>query len=207
MQKKALILDLDNTIYLVSSIGDILFKSLFELIELSSEFTGSLNDIKAEIMRRPFQFVANDFAFSNELKEAGIKLLERLTYPDQIRPVENYEIIRTIPATKFLVTTGFTTLQNSKIDQLGIRNDFEEIHIIDPGKTAQTKRDVFKKILIKYKLKLNEVLVVGDDLNSEIKAAKELGIETVLYDFKSVYTETNDQKVIRNFSELSAYFK
>lgn len=207
MQKKTLILDLDNTIYLVSSIGDILFKSLFELIEQSGEFTGNLDDIKAEIMRRPFQFVANDFAFSDGLKDAGIKHLESLTYPDQIRPVENYEIIRTIPVTKFLVTTGFTTLQNSKIDQLGIRNDFEEIHIIDPGKTAKTKRDYFKQILVKYKLKTDEVLVLGDDLNSEIKAAKELGIDTILYDFRSVYTETGDQKVIRNFSEFPAYFK
>lgn len=207
MQKKVLILDLDNTIYLVSSIGDILFKSLFELIEQSGEFSGNLDELKAEIMRRPFQFVANDFAFSDKLKDAGIKHLESLTYPDPIRPVENYEIIRTIPVTKFLVTTGFTKLQNSKIDQLGIRNDFEEIHIIDPGKTAKTKRDYFKQILIKYKLKTDEVLVLGDDLNSEIKAAKELGIDTVLYDFRSVYTETNDQKVIRNFSELPAYFK
>lgn len=206
MQKKALILDLDNTIYLVSSIGDILFKSLFELIEQSGEFSGNLDELKAEIMRRPFQFVAHDFAFSDKLREAGIRHLESLTYPDQIRPVENYEIIRTIPVTKFLVTTGFTTLQNSKIDQLGIRNDFEKIHIIDPGKTAKTKRDYFKQILVKYKLKTDEVLVLGDDLNSEIKAAKELGIETILYDFRSFYTETDDQKVIRNFSELPAYF-
>lgn len=206
MQKKVLILDLDNTIYLVSSIGDKLFKSLFELIEQSGEFSGNIDELKAEIMRRPFQFVAHDFAFSDKLREAGIKHLVSLTYPDQIRPVENYEIIRTIPVTKFLVTTGFTTLQNSKIDQLGIRNDFEKIHIIDPGKTVQTKRDYFKQILVKYKLKTDEVLVLGDDLNSEIKAAKELGIKTVLYDFRSVYTETDDQKVIRNFSELPAYF-
>lgn len=207
MQKKVLILDLDNTIYLVSSIGNILFKSLFELIEQSGEFSGNIDDLKTEIMRRPFQFVANDFGFSDKLKEAGVKHLESLTYNDKILPVENYEIIREIPVTKFLVTTGFTTLQNSKIDQLGIRNDFEKIYIIDPGKTVQTKRDYFKQILVKYKLKTDEVLVLGDDLNSEIKAAKELGIDTLLYDFKSIHTASDEQKVIRNFNELPAFFQ
>jgi FMN phosphatase YigB (HAD superfamily) len=47
--------------------------------------------------------------------------------------------------------------------------------------------------------------VVGDDLNSEIKAAAELGIDSVVYDFKSVYSNTENQKVIKNFSELNQY--
>lgn len=206
MQKKALIIDLDNTIYLVSSIGDVLFKSLFQLITKSGEYTENLDELKAEIMRRPFQFVASDFSFSEKLKSECLKLLSDLTYDERIEPVENYETIREIPCKKFLVTTGFAKLQNSKIDRLGIKNDFEKVYIIDPGKTAQTKRDIFKKILVNYKFRLDEVLVVGDDLNSEIKAAKELGIEAVLYDYKSAHTETEDQKVIRNFKELALYF-
>lgn len=206
MQKKALIIDLDNTIYLVSSIGDVLFKPLFQLIARSGEYTGNLDELKAEIMRRPFQFVASDFLFSEKLKTDCLKLLSDLTYKDSIHPVENYETIREIHCKKFLVTTGFTKLQNSKIERLGIKNDFEKIYIIDPGKTAQTKRDIFKKILINYKFRLDEVLVVGDDLNSEIKAANELGIETVLFDYKLTHTGTEDQKVIRNFKELALYF-
>lgn len=205
MQKKAIIFDLDNTIYLVSSIGDKLFKSLFQLITESGEYTGNLAEIKAEIMRRPFQFVADDFSFSESLKLHCLDLLWNLTYDERIDLVENYETTRAIPCQKFLVTTGFTKLQNSKIHQLGIKNDFENIYIIDPGKTAMTKRDIFKKILVDNGYKLEEVLVVGDDLNSEIKAAKELGIESVIYDYKSEHSETDDQKVIRNFNELHLY--
>lgn len=205
MQKKAIIFDLDNTIYLVSSIGDKLFKTLFEIITESGEFSGNMEKLKAEIMRRPFQHVAHEFGFSEKLMAKCMEHMKNLTYSSAIEPVDNYETIRNFDCLKFLVTTGFNTLQKSKIERLGIQNDFEKIFIIDPSETAQTKRDVFKKILVNYKLKLDEVLVVGDDLNSEIKAAAGLGIDSVLYDFKAIHAQTEGQKVIRNFSELKQY--
>jgi putative hydrolase of the HAD superfamily len=76
MKKKAIIADLDNTIYLVSSIGDRLFKSLFQLITESGDYKGDYNQLRAEIMRTPFQKVADAFLFGANLKAEGIKLLE-----------------------------------------------------------------------------------------------------------------------------------
>jgi len=205
MRKKAIILDLDNTIYLVSSISDLLFKSLFRLITESGEYEGSLDEIKAEITRRPFQFVANDFSFSINLKSACLDLLNNLTFEGPIEPVENYEIIREFDCRKFLVTTGFTMLQRSKIKQLGIEDDFERIFIIDPDYSNLTKKDIFRSLLTDNNLEVEEVIVVGDDPKSEIQAAKDLGIESILYDYKKVRTKTEDQKIIQNFSELHQY--
>ncbi len=205
MRKKAIILDLDNTIYLVSSIGNVLFKSLFQLITESGEYSGDLLEIKAEIMRRPFQFVANDFAFSEHLKSACLDLLHDLTYEESMEPVENYDRVKEIPCKKFLVTTGFTKLQQSKIKQLGIKDDFDHIFIIDPGISNLTKKDIFIKILSENNLKVEDVLVVGDDLNSEIKAAKDLGIESVLYDFRNEHDEIENQNTIKNFRNLERY--
>ncbi|NJO69682.1 MAG: HAD family hydrolase, partial [Bacteroidetes bacterium] len=53
--KKVLILDLDNTIYPVSAIGQKLFKPLFDLIERNGEYCGDIDSVKTEIMRRPYQ--------------------------------------------------------------------------------------------------------------------------------------------------------
>ena len=131
--------------------------------------------------------------------------LLNLTYETHINTVEGYPVLQEIPCKKFLVTTGFTKLQNSKIDRLNIRDYFEKIYIIDPSLTSLSKRDVFKKILVKYKFKIDEVLVVGDDLNSEIKAAQSLGIDSVLYDYQGNQTANNGQKVIRNFAEVKNY--
>jgi len=205
MRKKVIIIDLDNTIYPVSSIGEKLFKSLFALISERLEFTGDINELKAEIMRRPFQFVADDFYFSKSLKSDCLNLLSDLTYNDPIFPFEDYQKVRAVSCTKFLVTTGFTKLQHSKIMQLGIENDFEKIFIIDPGQSDLTKKDIFMKIIQRYNLDVIDAIVVGDDLNSEIKAGNELGIDTVLYDFKSEHVGIKNQQVINNFKDLELY--
>lgn len=201
-RKKAIILDLDNTIYPVSSIGDKLFKSLFQLIRENGEYKGDFDDLKMEIMRRPFQFVANDFLFSEDLKSSCLGLFSDLTYDERMLPFEDYKFVREIPCKKFLVTTGFAKLQNSKIFQLNIKNDFEHIFIIDPIKSDLSKKDIFQKILIDFNYKVEDVLVIGDDLNSEIKAAKDLGIDTVLYDYKLEHPKIENQKIITNFGEL-----
>jgi len=205
MRKKAIILDLDNTIYPVSSIGDRLFKSLFSLILESGEYSGEFEQIRFEIMRRPFQFIANDFSFSESLKADCFKLLSDLTYDEKMQPFDGYETLLTVPCRRFLVTTGYTKMQHSKIKQLGIENDFEKIFIIDPDQSTLTKRDIFEKILADNNFGVEDVLVVGDDLNSEILHAKALGIETVLYDYLSQFQESEDQNVIRNHKDLHRY--
>ncbi len=205
MRKKAIILDLDNTIYPVSSIGDRLFKTLFSLIHETGEYSGNFDQMKLEIMRRPFQFVADEFSFSQSLKAKCFKLLANLTYDDKMQPFEGYETLQTIPCLKFLVTTGYTKLQHSKIKQLGIEKDFEAIFVIDPDQSTLTKRDLFEKILTDYNFTTQEVLVVGDDLNSEILHAKALGIDTVLYDYRTQFQESEGQKVICNHKDLNLY--
>ncbi len=202
IRKKAIILDLDNTIYPVSSIGDKLFKSLFQLIVENGEYIGNFDEIKGEIMRRPFQFIADDFFFSENLKSKCLKLFLDLTYDERIEPFEDYKYVRKLSGIKFLVTTGFTKLQNSKILQLNIENDFLKIYVIDPIQSKLTKKDIFHKLLIDYRLQVQEVLVVGDDLNSEIKAANDLGIESVLYDRKSEHTGIENQQTISSFKDL-----
>lgn len=203
--KKAIFLDLDNTIYPVSSISEKLFKQLFAHIEKSGEFNGNLNEIKEEIQRTPFQKVAKDFAFSQQLLDECLVIHTNLTFNQAMNTFEDYLEIRKLPQKKYLVTSGFTKLQNSKIEQLGIQNDFEAIYIIDLQQSAQTKKDVFQQILNEQNYSIAEVLVVGDDLNSEIKDGKELGIETVVYNKLGKYSDLKDENAITQFTALKNF--
>jgi|SRR6185312_1568457 len=182
--KRALILDLDNTIYPVSSIASHLFGSLFTLIDRESDGLGesAVNNAKDELTRKPFQWVADKYHFTPELKTKGVQLLQDMSYDLPMQPFDEYHHIKSAPHQKFLVTTGFPKLQWSKIKQLGIEGDFLEIHVVDPDVSDKTKKDVFADIIRRYNYKIEEVLVIGDDPDSEIKAAFELGIETFLYD-------------------------
>ena len=69
--KKAIILDLDNTIYGVPTIGEGLFADLFRAIKESGEHDKDFEAIKKDIMRKPFQVVAANYAFSEDINPAG----------------------------------------------------------------------------------------------------------------------------------------
>jgi putative hydrolase of the HAD superfamily len=182
--KRAIILDLDNTIYPVSSIADHLFEKLFALLDENSGKInyGDLAAAKDDLTRRHFHLVADKFNFNPELKALGINLLSNMEYDLPMQPFEDYRHIQGANIQKFLVTTGFTKLQWSKIKMMEIEADFAEIHIVDPEKSNQTKKDVFADILKRYNYAAEDVLVIGDDPESEIKAATELGIDTFLFD-------------------------
>jgi len=199
-------MDLDNTIYPVHSIGDALFYELFRMIRDSGELGHRLDDVKQEIMRRPFQTVAKEFGLSDALTGRGIEHLQQVEYKGAIAPFPDYSIVREIPADRFLVTTGFTILQNSKVDSMGIRADFREVHIVDPMTTANTKKDVFEDILRRHGYGINEVLVIGDDPGSEIRVAADLGLPVVMYDALGLHPNTPHRRMT-NYAELPAMIK
>jgi putative hydrolase of the HAD superfamily len=204
MSKKAIILDMDNTIYPVHSIGFKLFKVLFDLIEESGDHA-NLEEIKAALMKRPFQVVANEYGFSNKLKADCLALLQELTVEEAMQPFEDYEEIRKITLPKYLVTTGFPKLQHSKVKQLGIEADFAGIFVVDLNIPGASKKAVFQQIMQENDLVPADLIVVGDDVNSEIKAGQELGINAVLYDPASAQAPVPALLVIRHFKELQQY--
>lgn len=205
MPIKAIIYDLDNTIFPVSAIGDKLFGPVFNLIAESGQHNDSLDAIKYAIMRTPFRIVAARNNFSDELTLKAIELQETLTFDEAIDTFEDYPEIRNIDAERFLVTTGFRNMQLSKINQLGIEHDFKEVHVVNP--VVSSKKEVFAGILERYGYTNTEVLVVGDDPESEIKAAKELGIATVLYEKNNITDAKEADYRIENFKELKAIYE
>lgn len=184
---KALIFDLDNTIFPTKTISDEIFAPIYEMME---QYRGSLSDeaignIKTELVRKPFQKIADQYHFPAELKSQGIELLKQTVYTKTASTYKDYELVRSISLPKFLVTAGFTKLQQSKVDALGVRSDFKEVIIVDQEITAETKRDFFVRLIQKYSYRSEELIAVGDDPESEIGMARELGIKTYLYDPES----------------------
>jgi putative hydrolase of the HAD superfamily len=207
--KRALILDLDNTIYPVSSIADNLFGQLFKTLDqysdsINADDADKVNKIKHEMTRRPFQHIADEFQLADDLRNKMMDTLKNMSYDLPMQPFEDYVHIRSIPLDKFLVTTGFIKLQMSKVKMLGIEQDFKTIHIVDPEVNQQTKKDVFAMIMEKHNYVPEDLLVIGDDPDSEIKAAQTLGIDTFLFDPDGIYSDaaathrSNDLKQILN---------
>jgi putative hydrolase of the HAD superfamily len=205
--KRALILDLDNTIYPVSSIAERLFGELFKLIDEGLEDRSVAAAAKIELTRRPYQHVADEFGFGTELKDKGVQLLNNLTFDSPMQAFSEYEDIRAIKIDKYLVTTGFTKLQMSKVKMLNIEADFKQVYVVDPDLSDLTKKDIFAIIMKDNGYAVNEVLVIGDDPQSEIKAALELGIDTFLFDPENKYPHANVTYKGADYKELAAIIK
>jgi putative hydrolase of the HAD superfamily len=190
---KDLILDLDNTIYPVSSIGEKLFAPVFKLLKLPEYQLSAptIEKAKQQIMRVPFQKVAQELNFPARLTQSAVELLRNLSYNERIDYFSEYPLIRELDSLKFLITTGFRTLQESKITALSIRQDFTEIFVIDPDTSEMSKKNAMELIMEKYKLLPSDLLVIGDDPESEIKAATELGIESFLLDSENLHPYSN----------------
>ena len=206
---KHIILDLDNTIYPVSSIGEKLFEPLFRLLQRPEYHLteSTIQNARHQIMRIPFQKVADEFHFPDKLTESALALLRHLTYDEKMEYFDGYPLIRQLDTRKFLLTTGFQKLQESKVRSLGIGEDFTEIFIIDPDQSKMTKKDAMVLIMEKYILSPGDLLVIGDDPESEIKAGRELNIETYLLDPEELFPHSPATYKGRTLAEVLMYIQ
>lgn len=207
--KRVLILDLDNTIYPVSSIASDVFDSIYQLIdeEVGQKDHQAATQAKAELTRRPYQQVAEEHGFSEVLKTKGNNLLRNLEYDKPIECYPEYQDLRAIDVDKYLVTKGFTKLQNSKFRMLDIYGDFKECIVVDPERSDLTKKDIFVRIMQENGYAAEDVLVIGDDPESEIKAAVELGIETFLFDPGDMHPHANVTYRGKDYKQVAGIVK
>ena len=111
---------------------------------------------------------------------------ERFSQMEATAPLQGYAdigLLPCIPLQRYLVTSGFRRLQDSKIDALGIRPWFEQVLIdaIDapPTGTGHGKQALFEQILAREGCTPRQMLVVGDNPLSELAVGRALGATTV----------------------------
>ena len=111
---------------------------------------------------------------------AGWEILCRLEVTTPMQGYGDLDVLRELPVMRFLITSGFGRLQESKLQALGIGRIFTAIHVdaIDqPG--YRGKQAIFEDILRGQRLQPDQVLIVGDNHDSEIAIGVRLGIRTV----------------------------
>ena len=89
-------------------------------------------------------------------------------------------VLKELPVQKFLVTSGFRRLQESKIRARDFASWFVATHVDSLDEPARKgKHGLFQELLASHRLGPEEVLVVGDNPDSEIEAGNRLGMKTI----------------------------
>ncbi len=176
-----LIFDLDDTLFETRSIDFAHFNGLWKIIEghfSHSEFDAT--QVIEDFKDFPFDVVSEKYSFSGTLIEEIKAQFDGIKPELNISVFDDYHQIQKLHSEKVIVTTGFTSLQNAKIDSLNIRGDFTEIHIDDPMDQARkNKRGIFYDLMHRKKVQPANVWVIGDNPESELKAGKELRFNTI----------------------------
>jgi len=180
---KALIFDLDSCLAAADEAGGRLFEPAFQAIRAAN--SGAVTDAQLraafkDCWRFPFDFIAEQYGFSPAMRAAGFTAFRTIEVHQPMHGYDDLHELAQIPAKLFLVTSGFRRLQASKVKALGIAPWFAAIHIdaIDEGHAAG-KQAVFEGILREHGFRSEEVLVVGDNPDSEIAAGNRLGMTTI----------------------------
>jgi HAD superfamily hydrolase (TIGR01549 family) len=206
---KALIFDLDSCLCAANEVGDQLFKPAFEAIRQASH-GGVADDVLkqafSDCWRFPFSDVAHKYGFTNEMTKAGFAAFAQIEVTEPMHGYGDLDVLRDLRQKLFLVTSGFRRLQESKVNALGIRELFAEVRIdaIDqPG--AKGKAQHIEEILKSNSLKAEQVIVVGDNPDSEIAAGNRLGMKTVQVLRPGVPRGDNARHYIVSLNELGRF--
>jgi putative hydrolase of the HAD superfamily len=203
---RAIILDLDNCLSAADEPGKELLEPVFDAIRRANQ--GRLSDQAlaaafSDCWRHPLDFVAEKHGFDEDMLAAGSTVSARLEVAVPMRGYSDLGTLAELPGQRFLVTSGFRRLQESKVRALGFAQLFTAIYIdaIDEA-CRKGKQTIFVEILDTYHLQSKEVLVVGDNPDSEIEAGNRLGITTVQILRPGVTRGNNASHYIHDLAEL-----
>jgi putative hydrolase of the HAD superfamily len=185
--KHIFFIDLDNTIYFTKPNEVQLMGELYTFLESLDLGISNKNFqlAKQEMLRTPFQNVAKKYGFREEVMPDVLSYLQNREVSKPLKISDDYHYIKSLKGRKFIVTAGFTKQQTSKVKMLGIADDFEAVHVVDVSTT--NKKEAFKLLIDKYDLNTDDILIIGDDAESEIKFGLELGIATFLLDPENLH--------------------
>ncbi|MFM1941092.1 MAG: hypothetical protein RI897_74 [Verrucomicrobiota bacterium] len=208
---RALILDLDNCIAAADEPGRPFFEPVFDAIREANS-CGVTEQVLAaafeDMWRHPLDWVAERHGFSREMLTAGWEASIWLEVPGPLKGYGDLPALRALGPSKFVVTSGFRRLQESKFRALGLGGDFEELivdAIDEPGRLG--KQGCFESILSRHSLTPEDVLVVGDNADSEIAAGIRMGIRTVQTLRPGVVPTPLASFLVHSFNELPAVLR
>jgi FMN phosphatase YigB (HAD superfamily) len=135
----------------------------------------------ADAWRLPFDRVVAKYDLPEAVRAAWEESACALEVTQPLSPYADVPAaLERLALRRFLLTTGFRHLQESKIRQLGFRSLFTAVYIdaLDPPGPVG-KRVLLERLLAEHSLRPAEVVVLGDRADDELAAARALGMQAI----------------------------
>jgi HAD superfamily (subfamily IA) hydrolase, TIGR02254 len=226
MSYRAIFFDLDHTLWDYETNSGQALVELYEHHKLAERSTGGVSaflNAFNEVNKRLWILYDQGLIHRDVIRLERFKeVLEKINVPDyqlslqlsdeylQISPrkpalmphakeVLNY-LYEKYPL--IIITNGFVDIQATKLSSSGIKHYFKSVVTSEEAKHKKPSKEIFEYALREHELSASEVVMVGDNLITDIQGAKNASIDTVFY---NPHQEKHDHEVnyeIKSLKEL-----
>ena len=206
---RAIIFDLDNCLAAANEPGEQMLEPVFTAVRDAND--GALTEPELDAAFRDcwvhaFDFVAETHHFTAAMRAAGWEAFRRIEVRTPMRGYGDLALLPSLGERRFLVTSGFRRLQESKVRALGIEMCFDAIVVDAIDEPARRgKEHIFLELMRRFCLDLSDVLVVGDNAESELAAASRLGLCAAQIIRPGVASAEGVTVHVRDLAELRAW--
>lgn len=151
-----------------------------------------------------------DFKIGDEplSKSLSARFLEILPTKKEVFPYTN-EILRYLKEKKYhihLITNGFEKTQWSKIRNSGLDKYITHVITSEGSNSLKPKKEIFEFALQKANAKLEESIMIGDNLDADIQGAMNAGMDTVFVNHINATTTLKPTYTITHLDQLENIF-
>jgi HAD superfamily hydrolase (TIGR01549 family) len=206
---RAIIFDLDNCLAAADEVGEQLLEPVFTAVRDANDGALTRSELDAafrDCWVHAFDFVAERYGFTPRMHAAGWEAFRGIEVRAPMRGYGDLALLPLLGERRFLVTSGFRRLQESKVRALAIEAAFEAIvvdAIDEPGRRG--KERIFRDLMAQFRLDASDVLIVGDNAESELAAASRLGLRSVQIIRPGVVPADGATVHMKDLAELRAW--
>jgi putative hydrolase of the HAD superfamily len=103
-----------------------------------------------------------------------------------------------------IITNGFDDIQDTKMTSSGIKHHFDVIVTSESANQRKPSPDIFHLAMDRAGAAVEESIMIGDNLGSDIEGAKNVGMDHVWFNPNRTFTSIKVQHEIMNLIELKS---
>jgi putative hydrolase of the HAD superfamily len=151
-----------------------------------------------------------DFKIADEAlaKEMSLEFLDGLPNRKNLFPYTT-EILDYLTQKNYvlhLITNGFENIQHSKLKHSNLTKYFKEVITSEQAGSLKPNKEIFEFALLAAKATVEESIMIGDNIEADIKGAMSAGLDTIFVNHLRVDTDVKPTYIIHHLKELEDIF-
>ena len=151
-----------------------------------------------------------DFKVADEslAREMSVQFLEQLPNRRNLFPYAT-EILSYLTKKNYvlhLITNGFDSIQHNKLKYSNLTSYFNEVITSEKAGSLKPNKEIFEFALQATGADVKNSIMIGDNIEADIKGAMNAGLDTIFVNHLQVETDVKPTYIIHHLKELEEIF-